>query len=74
MTISIEQAQLKLATLVAQSAKGETIELTQDGQTVARIVATQPAPRRERTPGFAKDLIRVISDDDEHLKDFADYM
>lgn len=74
MTISIEQAQLKLADLLDKSAKGKAIELTRNGQTFARIVPARPADKRPRRPGFARDLIQVISDDDEHLKDFAPYM
>jgi hypothetical protein len=34
----------------------------------------QPAKRRARTPGSAVGKLRVLVEDDEHLKDFQDYM
>lgn len=34
----------------------------------------QPAKRRARTPGSAAGKLRVLMEDDEHLKDFQDDM
>jgi len=34
----------------------------------------QPAKRRPRTPGSAAGKLTVLVEDDEHLKDFQDYM
>jgi len=34
----------------------------------------QPAQRRPRTPGSAVGKLKVLVEDDEHLKDFQDYM
>ena len=74
MTVSIEQAKITLAELIDQSAKGEPVEITRAGQTVAKLVSALSFPKRQRKPGFAKDLIRIIADDDEHLTDFTPYM
>ena len=38
--------------------------------------ATSPAPSipSRRHPGSAKGRLRILQDDDDHLKDFSDYM
>lgn len=73
MTVSIEQAQLNLAELIQQSAKGESITITQDGREVAQIIRVREGNRRP-APGFGRDVVHIISDDEEHLAGFADYM
>lgn len=73
MTVSIEQAQIKLAELIDQSAKGEPVTITRGGREVAQIVHVSEAPPRP-APGFGGDVVHIICDDDEHLADFADYM
>ena len=73
MTVSIEQAQLKLAELIQKSAEGEPVVISQDGKAVAEIVPLQASPKR-RGFGCLKGKIRIIADDDEHLRDFKEYM
>jgi prevent-host-death family protein len=73
MTISIEQAQLRLVELVERSASGEQIVITRDGDVVAQIVPAGEAAT-QRQPGFAKDIIEIVADDDEHLEQFREYM
>lgn len=73
MTVSIEQAQLQLAELIEKSSKGEEVVITREGEIVAQLV---PRVSKRRPPrfGFAKDLIQIVAEDDEHLKDFEEYM
>ena len=44
----------------------------------ARLVVLFPAlaetARNQRCPGTAKGILRIISEDDEHLDDFSEYM
>jgi prevent-host-death family protein len=47
MTVSIEQAQLRLADLLERVRQGEQIIITRNGETVARLVPDQP---RSETP------------------------
>jgi antitoxin (DNA-binding transcriptional repressor) of toxin-antitoxin stability system len=70
--MSIEQASAHLGQLVRSLAPGDEIVLTDDDKPVARIVSD--SPRKPRTPGAWKGLLTIVSDDDEHLKDFKDYM
>ena len=73
MTVTVEQAKAKLGELIAQTARGEKVLITEDDKPVAELVAvSQPRP----TPkfGFAKGVLEIVSDDDDHLKDFEEYM
>jgi prevent-host-death family protein len=75
-TITIDEAQAKLKELIHQLAPGEEVIITENQQPVAKLV-NEP-PRRKGglrlPPGLGKGFITVISDDDEHLKDFEEYM
>ena len=73
MTVTVEQAQNALKDLIDRTARGEKVVITRDDQPVAELV---PVPAEKPTPrfGFAKGVLTIVSDDDEHLKDFADYM
>jgi len=73
MTITIEQAQLSLAELIARSSQGERIIITQDQRPVAEIcpvTAVEPKP----VFGSCKGMLNIVTDDDEHLADFEEYM
>lgn len=73
MTVTIEQAQASLKELVDRTALGEKVVITRDNKAVAELV---PVPVEKPTPRFGscKGMLEVVSDDDEHLKDFSDYM
>lgn len=45
-----------------------------DGTPVVLEFTDAKPDRRPRQPGTAKGVLTVISDDDDHLKDFAEYM
>ena len=70
-TITIEDAQAKLPELIDGLSQGQELAITQGDRVVARIVGE----RWERPgPGLAKGIFSIVSDDDDHLKDFAEYM
>ena len=73
-TITIEDAQAKLPELIGALSKGEELVITQGDRVVARIVGEQPGRRQRLGPGFAKGILTIVADDDDHLKDFAEYM
>ncbi len=72
--ITIEDAQAKLPELIGGLAKGEELLITQEGRIVAKIVGERSERREPRIPGLAKGMLTIVSDDDEHLEDFAEYM
>lgn len=72
-TVTIEDAQARLAELIAQLAPGEEVIITRDAQPVAKLVS-QVSDKPQPVFGRGKGKIRIVSEDDEHLKDFAEYM
>lgn len=73
MTVTIEQAQASLKDLIDRTARGEKVAITRDDKVVAELVPVttdRPQPRF----GFAKGVLEIVSDDEEHLEDFKDYM
>ena len=73
-TISIEKAQATLPEIIKTLAPGEEVIITQDNQPVAKLVRQQKAARQPRQPGSAKGILIINAEDDEHLKDFEEYM
>jgi len=74
--ITLEQAQVGLADLIHKLTPGEEIVITENDLPVAKLVG-EPAkakPGLRPPPGLGKGFITIIADDDEHLKDFAEYM
>jgi prevent-host-death family protein len=72
-TVTIEEAQAKLAELVDQLAPGEELAITRNNQTVAKLVGSRPA-RMPRQPGNCEGMLTILSDDDAHLDDWAEYL
>jgi antitoxin (DNA-binding transcriptional repressor) of toxin-antitoxin stability system len=73
-TVTLEEAQAHLPQLIEQLQPGEEIVITRDQKPVARLLAEQQPKRKPRRPGNCKGMMTIIADDDEHLKDFAEYM
>jgi prevent-host-death family protein len=75
-TITIDEAQAKLKELIHRLAPGEEVIITENQQPVAKLVnpPSQPKPGLRPPPGLGKGFITVVSDDDEHLMDFEEYM
>ena len=73
MTATIEEVQARLPEFLDRVAAGEAVVITRDGRPVARLVAEEPA---KGVPMFGRGKGTLIqwTDDDEHLKDFAEYM
>ncbi len=72
-TVTLEEAKARLEELVDQLAPGEEIVITQNEQPVAKLVSSR-RPRQPRQPGSCKGMLTIISDDDEHLEHFKEYM
>ena len=72
-TVTLEEAQSHLAEIIEKLPPGEGVVITRDDRPVARIVAESP-DKPHPVPGRGKGMLTVISEDDEHLKDWAEYM
>ena len=73
-TITVEEAQVNLKDLIHQVAAGQEIIITENQQPVAMLVSAPTPKRPPRKAGSAKGRLMIIQDDDEHLKDFEEYM
>jgi antitoxin (DNA-binding transcriptional repressor) of toxin-antitoxin stability system len=72
-TITLEEAQSHLGEIIDKMTPGEEIVLTRGDQPVARIVADS-GEKPHPVPGRGKGMLTIIAEDDDHLKDFAEYM
>jgi antitoxin (DNA-binding transcriptional repressor) of toxin-antitoxin stability system len=72
-SVTIQEAQAKLTDLIHQLSPGQEVVITENNQPVAKLVRGR-LPTQRPQPGLAKGMITMVADDDEHLKDFAEYM
>lgn len=72
--ISLEEVQAKLPEIVRGLREGDEVVIIEGKRTVARLLGPSPAKRGPRKPGSARGKLTVLAEDDEHLKDFGDYM
>lgn len=73
-TITLQEAQAKLPHIIAQMKPGDSVQIMDHQQAIARLTIDPKPQRKKRQPGTAKGQLIVVSEDDEHLKDFQDYM
>ena len=74
LTVSVEEAQGKLKELISQLGPGDELIITENDKPIATLSTRTPTERKRRVPGLGKGMITILSDDDEHLDDFAEYM
>ncbi len=75
MTAPSVEARGQLLEIIRGLRPGEEVVVTESGTPVAHVKkAEAPTKRPPRSPGLAKGMLEIVSDDDEHLKDFAEYM
>jgi antitoxin (DNA-binding transcriptional repressor) of toxin-antitoxin stability system len=71
--ISIEEAQAKLPEIIGQLAPGEEIVITKDQRPIAKLHSI-PLGGVQPQFGGCRGMLTVVSEDDEHLQDFREYM
>ena len=72
--ISIEEAQATLPDIISKLGPGEEVVITKNGQPAAKLIGQQKVTRQPLQPGSAKGILIINVEDDEHLKDFEEYM
>jgi antitoxin (DNA-binding transcriptional repressor) of toxin-antitoxin stability system len=72
-TVSISEAAKRLLELVGTLKPGDEIILTDQNKPVAKLVPSAP-PHSRRRAGNCKGMLVIQSEDDDHLKDFSEYM
>jgi prevent-host-death family protein len=73
MTVTIEEAKKNLDGLIARAAQGESVVITDHEKPVAQLVAAAPAKPTPKA-GRCRGMLIINAEDDEHLKDFEEYM
>jgi antitoxin (DNA-binding transcriptional repressor) of toxin-antitoxin stability system len=74
MTVTLQEAQAHLPELIERLGPGESFVITRDEAVVARLTAEGPPQRKPRRPDNCEGMLIIVADDEEHLKDFAEYM
>jgi antitoxin (DNA-binding transcriptional repressor) of toxin-antitoxin stability system len=72
-TVTLQEAQAHLGDLIARLTPGEEIIITHEEKPVAELRGLQPEQPQPRF-GNCRGKLIVLAEDDEHLKDFAEYM
>jgi antitoxin (DNA-binding transcriptional repressor) of toxin-antitoxin stability system len=73
-TMAVEDIKLTLPELLDTLMPGDEVILTRNQQPVAKLVSEPAKPKQRPGPGLCKGMITIVADDDEHLKDFQEYM
>jgi prevent-host-death family protein len=73
-TVTVEEAQAHLPELIDRLQPGEALVITRNEKPVARLIGEAPPKRKPRKAGNCKGMLVIVADDDEHLKDFAEYL
>lgn len=73
-TLAVEDLKLTLPELLDSLLPGDEVILTRDHRPVAKLVSEARPEQKPRVPGLGKGMISIIADDDDHLRDFAEYM
>ena len=73
-TVTIEEAQAHLPELIDKLTPGEEVVIIRNEQPIARLVCEPPHVRKPRQPGSAKGKLIILTEDEEHLEDFKEYM
>jgi len=72
-TVSLAEAQAHLPELLEKVAAGQEVVITRDGAPLARVAPIRKAKQQPRF-GSCKGMLTIVSDDDEHLEHFKEYM
>ena len=71
-TVTIEEAQAKLPELIEHLAPGQEVIITQNSQPVAKLIGQKE--NKKPVFGRGRGKVHIVSEDEDHLIDFKDYM
>jgi prevent-host-death family protein len=72
-SVTLEEAQAILPELIDRVARGEEVLITRNNRPVAQLTGLGSATPRP-IPGRCKGMLTILAEDDEHLKDCAEYL
>ncbi|MCU0979733.1 MAG: hypothetical protein MUF25_11275 [Pirellulaceae bacterium] len=71
--VALEEAQARLSELIHQLLPGEEVVITENHQPIAQLSALR-TEEPQAVPGRCQGMLTILSEDDEHLKDWSEYM
>lgn len=71
--VTVEEAQAHLPELIDRVASGEQVTIVRDAVPVGKLVGVS-VERPRPVAGRGRGKVVIVAEDDEHLKDFAEYM
>ena len=71
---TVEEVQVALPEMLRLVGNGEEIFIVSAGKVVGRLMPPTPLPIGVPIAGRGKGQLTIYVDDDEHLKDFEEYM
>jgi antitoxin (DNA-binding transcriptional repressor) of toxin-antitoxin stability system len=73
--VTLQEAQASLADLIHRQVPGEELHITENGETVAKLVVVARRPKQPRQLGTMKGTVLYMAPDfDAPLEDFKEYM
>ena len=73
-SITIEEAQASLKDLIDKLNPGQELIITENEKPIAKLISEPQKSQQRPGPGLCKGMITIIADDEDHLKDFEEYM
>ena len=72
-TLTIDEVQSRLPQIIDELRPGEELIIMRGDRPIARLTAPHPV---KPTPvfGSCRGMLTILTEDDDHLKDFAEYM
>jgi antitoxin (DNA-binding transcriptional repressor) of toxin-antitoxin stability system len=72
--LTLEEAQARLPDLIQNLTPGVDVLITANNQPVARLMSEPRRQQQPRKAGSAKGVLTIVRENDDHLRDFAEYM
>gem|GEM_PF-406588 len=70
-SVEIDVAQSSLSEIIAGLKPGDEVVIVQNHKPIAKLIPP-PITRVPRVPGSCQGMITIISEDDDHLRDFEE--
>jgi antitoxin (DNA-binding transcriptional repressor) of toxin-antitoxin stability system len=72
-TLSLAEVQARLPELVRSLTPGDELVITENSEPIAKVTAVK-AEKPRPVPGRAQGMITILKEDEDHLKEFEEYM
>jgi antitoxin (DNA-binding transcriptional repressor) of toxin-antitoxin stability system len=73
-TVTLEEAQNRLPELIANLRPGDEVLITKDAAAVAKLLPQASPAGQPRQPGSMVGKLHILQEDEDHLRDFQEYM